>query len=236
MSATAEQLTDLVLARVRDPHAIATDVRVVTRTFLDRAQQMVQAARPGWIAAVRHTIPAGMVLIDVRDFAPGAPPGGDTPPRCIRVVRINHEGRDLIECKWRRLAMVDRFWLVSRGSRPRMFARIGRDFVAVYPGSSESVKVTIHYGAQPPAFAAEDTETPLLDQRLPAVKALTEVLLLLRQQDVKALPSALESLRSQITWLDTARTAAGEVFGADDDAGGAGGGGAGGGGAGGSGH
>lgn len=210
MTVTAEQLTDIVLKRTRDPDAVSENVRFVIRRFLDLSQRIVNASKPGFIFQVVYTIPPGVVLMNVQDFAPGAEPDGTLPPRCLRVMRVAYEGGDLDECQdWRQVGLLNRKWLLDRDHRPRLWARVGRDFLIVYPGAMEPYTVTIHYAAQPTRFTAETTPSDLRDDRLPTVRAMAEVLQLMRQQDVKNLPKALDELKSQVTWLPIARTAPG---------------------------
>jgi len=203
MSVQAATLITEVLQRARDQAGSGTS-RDTVRTLLDYAQLLVNGAKPGTLTSVNFVIPPSQVLIDTRSFAPGFPGN----PRCIWVRRVEHEGRDLVEQSWRSLALANREWLKKLGPRPRVFSRIGRDFIAITPAPIQEQTVTIHYAHQPIPLNSETTPLELADDRLPAVSMLTEALLLVRQQDLENLPMLLQELALVMGQLESAKSAA----------------------------
>lgn len=188
MALQAKDLTDAVLQRVRDPGGLAHP-RELVRRLLDRTQCAVQAAAPGWVLQITLTTQPAQLIYPIASFADAS--DEDHPP-CIRVERVtaDYPPRDLVDVPWRTLAQTDRHWLRRTGSKLLTFSRLGRDHLILYPALKESVLCSILYTPVPTALGAEDVPLELREDRLPAVAALTEMLLLLRQRTPGAVKTA----------------------------------------------
>ena len=199
----AAELIDAVLERVRDPGG-AAHPRALVRSLLDRCQQAIQAAAPGWVMQVKLPTQKRQSIYPVSTFADLS----DTDhPACLRVVRVT-EGfppRDLTEVPWRSLALVDRRWLRRTAGEFISFARLGVDLLVLFPGKAQISEVLVLYAGVPTPLTGEDTQFELRDDRLQAVAALTEILLLLRQRTLAPLTEAAARLQKDVARLEPVR-------------------------------
>jgi hypothetical protein len=201
----AKEAIDLVTTRARTgPPATS---RTFLRSLLDQCQRVVQAAVPGWVIQVQLTSFPRQLIYPVVQFAEGSPVPAEDHPPCLRVMRVA-EGfppRDLQEVSWKSFGQADRRWMRARRGRYEQFARLGVDYLLLYPGKDEPSAVTIYYAPIPTPLGDEDTKFELRDDRLPAVYALAEAIQLLRARTPTGFVAAWTAFMMALARLELVR-------------------------------
>lgn len=214
MSMPAGQLTDLLLQRVRDPWGIATS-RAFVRTMLTHAQRIVNLGRPGVLDVAAMETHAGRTVYDWPKV--GLTSGSDAVD-ARDVARIDAvrtpEGLDLDgPIDWRTFAKADRDWVKRTAQRHRFWSRLGRDIIILSPARDTDGAVTLVYVKHCQALTSDDSLTEVRDDRLPAVLALGEALILIHRRLFAPAGTALQRLDAELLRLPVAGGAGQAGFG-----------------------
>lgn len=102
----------------------------------------------------------------------------------IRVTGFDDaDGRELLEVQWEHLVNSDSEWLHRVGPKPLMWARLGRDLLAVYPAvkAADLSALSVFYIQMPVDLADDAVDvTDVPDEYIPLILDLSEVLVLFR--------------------------------------------------------
>lgn len=124
------------------------------------------------------------------------------------IARVEHilddTGTDINEIPWPQLTQITPHWLRAQGGSFKQWARIGRDAIAIFPAKKIASSVTLIYTPVLPPLQAEIDVVDLREDRLPAVLALAEYLLLLRHRFATSAPVAETVLEAALARLPEA--------------------------------
>lgn len=183
MATNGDDLIDSLARRIRDNSNTAFS-RVFLLDLLNRVSRCLCAALRLKIRSVSFAPTAQRVLYQTSAFASDV----------IRVVAVREGGRDLQEVPPDHLTFQDNEWVRRQGPRPEVWARIGRDIVAIAPCQMQSPPtLTIDYVAIPTAIT--DAATPIecpQDEYVSVLLDLSEALALLSGR-VHNMPSAIRA-------------------------------------------
>lgn len=187
----AGQAVDIVMSRTRTAEPGTS--RALVRAFLDRSQQAVQAITSGVVVQVPLDTVPRQLIYPIVTFATGQ---AEDAPLCCRVERVTtiYPPHDVPEVSWKTLVQTDRHWIRAVGSRLLCWARLGNDFIILYPALDEVVRLAINYARIPNRLASDAEVFDLREDRAEACLDLAEVLLLLRQRTPLAIEAAREHM------------------------------------------
>lgn len=204
MPVPAGQLVDLVLRRVRDPWGIATS-RAFIRELLTHAQWMVNLASPSVLDVARMETHRTRVIYDLPTIGLTR---GDLPVPLADVMRVDRiqrrDGVDLVRLDWMAYAREDAGWMRRTATDHAFWSRLGRDLLVLYPAREDDDAVTLIYVKRTAPFSSDDIVSELRDDRLPAMLALTESLILLHRRLYPAALSAMQTMDAILARLPQA--------------------------------
>lgn len=204
MAQPAGQLVDQLLARTRDPWGIAT-TRTFVRELLTHAQWMVNLASPSVIDTC--VMPTHRMRV-LYDLATVGLTQGDVPVARDDVMRVeavrDDQDKDLVMVEWRSYAHRDQGWVRHVAGQHRLWSRLGRDIIALYPARDIDSAVSLLYVKRTAHLTSDDITTEVRDDRLPAVLALAEGLLLTHRRLYPPAISALNTLERLLARLPRA--------------------------------
>jgi len=195
MPATAKELTDEVLRRVRDIHGLAHE-RSFVRTLLSHSQRLINTLLALVTTSSTLTSQPHQQLYSIS----GLLTGDDA---VTRVLAIREGDRDLVRVSdYRQLSHLDLHWLRAIGTRHEHWTHIGRDLLVIYPAKTIATSLTVIGSKVTTDLTGEATELELPNEYHDYVLMLTEIQLLAKQRD---LGQALRQLKrlSDLLPMDT---------------------------------
>lgn len=170
---TANNAIDIVLQRVRDPHATA-HARAFVLSQLSDCQRLINL-RIGAVTAERdftiapfHQLYADLFSID---------------PLIGRVLSVRDITRtEIPPCDWLQLSHAVPGWMRSIGNRLLHWAYVGRDMLLFHPGLRHETTVTLTYAVLTPDIGSEMDTLIIPDTYVPQVLDLCELHLLAKQR------------------------------------------------------
>src|SRR5256885_1296057 len=123
MAQAISPLIDILLRRVRDPHALGT-ARTLARLVLSHSQRVINA-KAKYVLTIETLTTFEACLIY---------PIGALLPNSARIVTVRDDGHDLdYEPNWRNLANHRSDWFRQVKPQHQVYSMIGRDLLVLYP-------------------------------------------------------------------------------------------------------
>lgn len=195
MPATAKELTDEVLRRVRDVHGLAHS-RAFARTLLSKSQQLVNTLLALVTTSTTFTTQPHQQLYSIS----GSLTGTDA---ISRVLAVREGGRDLSQLQdYRQLSHLNLRWLRAVGTRFEAWTHIGRDLLVIYPAKIQTSSVEVVGSKLTTELTGEATELELPNEYHDHLVTLTEIMLLAKQRDLEQAMRQLKYLSQKLP-IDT---------------------------------
>lgn len=187
MPETANELTDELLRRIRDPDALSIS-RPQVRSILSHTQRALNAKK-------RLLLATEAISTERRRLVYWWPGLFEIPP--IALVRVRFLNATLERVTLDRLAQHDREWPRRMGDRIRSFAEIG-ELLILYPGLATPSTVSITYIKQTADLVAEGDSSEIPDHYIPLWLDLAEAVLLLSRREFAGLEQALKTAETRM--------------------------------------
>lgn len=186
----AETATNLVIAlarRIRDPANTAHPIASVI-TLLSHIQRVINSATGAVKTSATLTL-ASPYPQNLYDTSVSPLTAFD------RIERVTYQNDDLERGNWREMHAHDPYWATAAGVLPREWDRIGRGLLVVTPSLVNAGASVVCTGTK--ALAALTTgasATEMPDNHMPAILAMGEQLLLMRQRLMASVKPSVEQL------------------------------------------
>lgn len=184
MAEIASSLVTALGRRIRDPNSTAHASASVI-TLLSHIQRCVNAMTGAVKTNQAVTLPAD-VPHSFSDMTA-------TLTSFVRIERVLYQNEDVLRGDWRRYAHIDPYWARRAGSRPLMWDMVGRGLFVVTPTIPGLGGTVTAIGTKlTTALTVGSSATELPDEHMPAILAMGEQLLLMRQRLLASVKPAVE--------------------------------------------
>lgn len=184
MAELASSLVTALGRRIRDPNSTAHASGSVI-TLLSHIQRCVNAMT----GAVKVSTDVTVSTTSVHAFTDMT----SSLTTHVRVERVLYQNDDVLHCAWTKYAHIDPYWTRRAGSRPLMWDMVGRGLFVVTPSLPGLGGTVTALGTKlTTALTIGSSATELPDEHMPAILAMGEQLLLIRQRLLASVKPAVE--------------------------------------------
>src|SRR6266705_4676559 len=184
-------LVDILLRRVRDPHALGT-TRTLARLVLSHSQRIINAKAKYVLVTETLTTFEACLIYPINSLLPNS----------TRIVTVRDDGHDLnYEPSWRNLANYRSDWFRQVKPQHLIYSMIGRDLLVLYPAKDYDSVVEVVSAKLLANFADDSTATEIPDSDENFLLDIAELILTIKNRNLPVAESMLKSIQGKMALL-----------------------------------